>query len=1108
MSTPTERPADRTRAWFERLCDLAPAERENALLTLAREEPTRAGRVRRWLAADARAHSPLDRAPLVQPGAPPAGSGAPATIAHYELGAELGRGGMGVVFRARHRTTGEAVALKLLPPGLASEQELRRFLQEAEALRRLEHPGIARFLDAGVAATERGPQPYLAIELVEGRPLAEHAAVHALDRPQRLALVAELCDALDHAHRRGIVHRDLKPANVILDRAGRVKVLDFGIARIVETAGESRSTLTEPGQMLGTLAYMSPEQLDPERGPTDARSDVWALGVIAYELLCGAKPFELEGASLARVARIVSERAPVPLARRDRRCAGALATLVHTALAREPGERYASAAAMADDLRRFLAGTPIRARRPTPLRQLGQFARRNRAFSAALAVAALAILGGLASSLRSAARERRERGLSEQRARALELELYRRDVGEIQRALRDGAQAHARTLLDLLPAGLAGFEARHFAAVLARAERPLTGARDAIYRLASDADGSTLLAAAADGSLRVHAVDTGAVLHELDPGGQPRRATLSPDGRHVLALGWNARERRLHVSLWTDGRRVHASQHPSEEMGWADAAFAPDGERVYWGWNDGRLRALALPGGEPLFDVPLHTSDLRCLAVEPGGAWLVTSGHDGDPGLVQVDARSGTVLRRFESDEVAAELCFLGPGPAFAVRGSAGGLTLWSGPQAERALELQAGEPVLSIAASRDGRVLHASTESGRVLSFETSSGRTLSAHSSGGPLHELESLEEQGALAGSTREGRLMLLDLASGQVGTVLAAPTAGAGRVTQLLALPGGRELAAGYVGGTLCLWPVVAQRHATLRAHTSYVYDVAFVAGGRLLVSSGWDRTLRTFESDGLTPRACFALPAAALALEPLDDERVLVALKDGPLAAFALDDGRELWRAPGGAWLHAGAALSVAPGGAQAVDFDPGRRVLRLHAGDDGALLAEHTAPGETSALAHDPRGEALAVGGRATLALHDPLTLAPRRTLALEGQALDLAFAPDGSVLAVATREGRVEVFALAGGTRVAVLPAGGSPLHTLCFDPAGTRLATGSDGGEVTLWDTRSWARLLELDPHRPSAPEPTYHYVHDLAFHPDGTQLASASGDHTVRVWHARAP
>jgi len=1105
MSASSAGNEDRTRAWFERLCDLAPAERERALATLAHEEPTRAGRVRRWLAADARANSPLDRAPRVEPDALP---GAPATLAHYTLGPELGRGGMGVVFRACQRTTGEPVALKLLHPGLASEQELRRFLQEAEALRRLEHPGIARFLDAGVATTERGPQPYLAIELVEGRPLAEHAAAQALDRAQRLALVAELCDALEHAHRRGIVHRDLKPANVLVDRAGRVKVLDFGIARIVEAAGESRSTLTEPGQMLGTLAYMSPEQLDPERGPTDARSDVWALGVIAYELLCGAKPFELEGASLARAARIVSERAPVPLARRDRRCAGALATLVHTALAREPGERYASAAALADDLRRFMAGTPIRARRPTPLRQLARFARQNRAFSAALAVAVLAILAGLASSLRSAARERRERGRSEQRARALELELYRRDVGELQRALADGAQAHARTLLGALPAGPAGFEARHFAALLMRAERPLSGARETIYRLASDAAGKALLAAAADGSLRVHALESGAVLHELDPGGQPRRAVLSPDGRHVLALGWNPGERRLHVSLWNDGRLVRRSEHPSAEMGWGDAAFAPSGERVYWGWNDGRLRALALPGGEALFDVALHTSDLRCLALEPGGKWLVTSGHDGDPALALVEAETGAVLRRIERDEVAAELCFLGPGPAFAVRGVAGGLELWSGPRTERALTLDAGEPVLSIASSRDGLVLHACTESGRLFAFETSSGRTLSVHSTGAPLYELERLEEEGALAGSTREGRVVLLDLASGEVRAVLAASAAGAGRVTQLLAVPGGRELAAGYTGGTLCLWPADARRHATLRAHESYVYDVAFVAGGRLLVSSGWDRSVRTFEADGLAPRASFALPSAALALEPLDDRRVLVALKDGPLAAFALDDGRELWRAPSGAWLQAGAALSVAPGGAQAVVFDPGRRFLRLHAGDDGSLLAEQPAPGETRALAHDAQGHTLAVGGRATLALHDPLTLAPQRTLALEGQALDLAFAPDGSVLAVATEEGRVEVFELASGTRTAVLPASGTPLHTLCFDPTGTRLATGSDGGEVTLWDTRSWARLLELDPHRPSAPEPTYHYVHDLAFRPDGTQLASASGDHTVRVWHARAP
>ncbi|MEQ1893369.1 MAG: protein kinase, partial [Planctomycetota bacterium] len=659
--------------------------------------------------------------------------------------------------------------------GLASEHELRRFLQEAEALRRLEHPGIARFLDAGVAETARGPQPYLAMELVEGHPLTRYASERALDPRQRLALVAELCDALDHAHRRGIVHRDLKPANVLVDGDGRVKVLDFGIARIVATGGEARSTLTEPGQMLGTLSYMSPEQLDPERGPTDARSDVWSLGVIAYELLCGAQPFELEGASLARAARIVSERAPVPLARRDRHCAGALATLVHTALAREPSERYASAAAFAEDLRRYLAGAPIRARRATVLRQLKRFARQNRAFTGALAVAALAILGGLASSLRSAARERTQRGLAEERARELEFELYRRDVGEIQRALAEGAQGHARELLSTLPAGAAGFEARHLAAVLAHSERSLTAARDPIYRLSTDAAGRLLLAAAADGSLRVHELATGAVRHELAAGGQPRRATLSPDGRHVLALAWSESERRLRTSLWTDGELVQQSQYASSEMGWADAAFAPSGERAYWGWNDGRLRAVEIPGGRELFDVAVHASDVRCLAVEPGGAWLVTAGNNGDPDLAQVDAHSGAVLRRFErAGAVAAEVLFLGPGPAFVVRGVSGGLELWSGPEAERATELEVGEPVLGLAVARDGSRVHAGTESGRMLTFDARTGRMLSVRELGAGLLELERLDDAGALAVATRDGRVILLDPESGLIHSVTGAPT----------------------------------------------------------------------------------------------------------------------------------------------------------------------------------------------------------------------------------------------------------------------------------------------------------------------------------------------
>lgn len=1108
MTPDRARPADGeedTRAGFDRLSDLPAAARATELARIAVSAPDRARRIERWLAADARADSFLEHSPLHGVLSRPTGAvGTGDAIGPYDLGRELGRGGMGVVYEACARSSGRRVALKLLHPGLAGEAEVRRFLQEAEVLRRLDHPGTASFLDAGVATTDRGLQPYLAMELVAGRPLAQHAA--GLRRDERLRLVIEMCEAIDHAHRRGIVHRDLKPANVLVDATGRVKVLDFGIARILDAGGESHATLTEPGQVLGTLAYTSPEQLDPARGPVDARSDVWSLGVITYELVSGARPFELDGTTLAAAARIVAEREPVPLARRDRSCAGPLATVVHAAIAREPAERYKSAAAFADDLRRFLAGQPIQARRATPLRQLSKFARRNRAFSAVLAAGVLAGVGGLVSSLRSAASERGQRELAEQRAQALEFELYRHSIGEIRRAILDGAPAHARELLAALPPGPAGFEARHLDEVLSRPERSLVAARATIYRLSVDARGTTLVAASADSSLKVHDLATATVRHDLDAGGQPRRTAIAPDGRSVFALAWNAQQNRMCASLFEDGALTLRSLHDAPAMGWADLAFAPAGNCVFWGWSDGILRAIELPGGRTRFATKVHSSDLRCLAVEPGGAWLLSSGHGSDTSIVQVDAADGTLMRRLEhGTDPVAEILFLGKGARFAVRSAGGHLVVRDGPDADAPRTLAAGEFVQCVAASADGNVLHAGTDGGRILSYDTRTGNLLHAHDVSSGVDELERLEQDGALAAATRDGRVLVIDLFTWQVRTVLATPRAGAGKVTQLLALPGRQELAAGYLGGALVLLRTDARRYTTLRSHSRYVYDVAFLDGGRLLLSAGWDGKLCVHSGDGLELRATLTLPGPALAMEPIDERRVLLAIKDGPLLAIDVEDGRELWRATNGGWPHAGAAIAVTNDGAAAFVLDVGRSQLRRHDARDGRTLEQIGVRQDASALAYSPTGAFLAEGGRGELLLHDPTTLAVRQSLPLAGRAIDLAFTPDGRTLAAATDEGRIEVFAVDSARRVADILASGTPLRALAFDPSGRRLATGSDDGAVVLWDTHTWSRLLELDAHEPSEPEPAYHYVHDLAFHPDATALVSASGDHTVRVWSA---
>jgi len=319
----------------------------------------------------------------------------PRWFGSYKLTAKIGEGGMGTVYEAEQENPRRAVALKMIRVGGGSRTTMERFQREAQVLGRLQHRCIAQVFEAGTVKTQTGPQPFFAMELIRGKALIPYADAHDLSTRDRLALMIEIGEAVHHAHQKGVIHRDLKPDNILVDENGVPKVLDFGIAHIIDADCDATTLTTVGGQLIGTIPYMGPEQLSGGRDDVDTRSDIHSLGVILFQLLSGRLPYDLHGTPMYEAVRTVREEQPTRLGTIDTSLRGDLDAIVSKAMEKDPERRYQSALELTADLQRFLDHRPIVARPPSAMYQLSRYVQRHKGLCGASAAALLALILGI-----------------------------------------------------------------------------------------------------------------------------------------------------------------------------------------------------------------------------------------------------------------------------------------------------------------------------------------------------------------------------------------------------------------------------------------------------------------------------------------------------------------------------------------------------------------------------------------------------------------------------------------------------------------------------------------------------------------------------------------
>ncbi|MDX2116911.1 MAG: WD40 repeat domain-containing serine/threonine protein kinase [Planctomycetota bacterium] len=1053
--------------------------------------------------------------PELTMGAPIAPGG---RIGHYEIKGVLGSGGMGVVYIAEQDRPRRIVALKVIRRGLASRRMLRRFEAEAEMLGRLQHTGIAQIFEAGTWDDGGGPQPYIAMELVDGPALTRWVENKRLGTRESLALMAKVCDAVHHAHQRGVLHRDLKPGNILVqdgpDGIGQPKVLDFGIARPLGDADPAATTLkTDIGQLVGTLAYMSPEQIGGSAEEVDVRSDVYALGVIMYRLLAGRLPLDLGDRSIPEAARIIMEQAPAPLSQVSKIFRGDVETIVFKAMEKDKTRRYQSAADLAEDLRRYLAGMPISAKRDSALYVLGKQLRRYRGVAIASAAAAIALLGlgaysawqwrvntilaeqqmllakSADSARASAEREREEatrlRVLADSRAEDMRRQLYSSSIGFAQAALQGDYVRRARELLTHCPTDLRGWEWDY----LSRLSDTSLASRiiekpDVSLFFCGDVVGGRFGIRGEGQSLQIFDESTfwsGAKPLLVVPESYAINARLSLGGKAIAFSSADHVVRSVSVESGKEMFKLRPFAGRANLQ-----CVSADGDRLLIAEvNMGRsdvMWASASDGSTLLTGEITHDGDvITQFAVSPDGKLLAYVTHNGKVGFLDAQTFAPIDDRFIQADRSIHKLVFSPDGKYIAMASAMVSLQIADVEQRRRVALITGTQSAFNqIVFSPDGTQIAGAHDDGVVKIYESASGRVLSSlrgHTSA--VFGIAYASDGKSLLTGGGDGTIRKWDPSPEPDNPVVSM-----GTWPQCLGLsPDGNVLAVGLVSGTLRLCDPASGKTIrdialSLRQRASGIWGVTFTRDSRKIIATCADGSIHIADvASGAIERTILsAHTGRALNARACIGDRLLLSVgEDGLIRAWSLATGRSEGNWP----AHPGAAfvLNLSPDGNRAFTSG-GDGIVREW--DLTQTLADFNAPG---------RGLETAI-------------TAPKQVREYKhssAEMFSMCLSPDGTRLASGDSAGLLKLWDTRTGVLLREAKGHDGAIHRIVFSPDGRRIFTGGWDSVARVWVADTLEQLLLLRGHQ--------YMLYHIELTQDGRTLITSSQDRKLRFWYSRA-